>query len=263
MSNLIRALRLDLKRAFVSATFFATVLLIVMLNYISIINEYFYDPDAGTVYFFEMFVIGGSFSQISMFIGTIPYGHSFCTDWKNQFIRSNVIRTTKNAYAWSKVITVALSAFGAVLVGYVVTVALFSLHTPIVGSEFAKYGYKAYNDTVFGPLMMINPLLFLFVRICMLGFSCMFWAVFALLVSSYFSNLFVVLSAPVITYYFIINSIGRYLPMYLRFSSLNYGIVDMGGPLISFIYVFLFFLFLSLLLGVLFCRKVRGRLANG
>ena len=263
MKNLLGALRIDLRRAFISPFFLATVFLIVLLNYISISQEYSYGPYSGIVYFYEMFVIGGSFSLVSMFLGIIPYGQSFCVDWKNQFIRSNVIRTTKNAYAWSKVISVALSAFGAVFIGYIVTLILFSLHMPMVGGDFAELGYEAYNDTVFGPLMMISPLLFLLVRICIFSFSCMFWAVFALLISSYYPNVFVVFSAPVITYYVVINSIGRYLPIYLRFNTLHQGIVDMGGPLLSFIYVILFFLSLSILSGVLFCRKVKRRLANG
>lgn len=263
MNGLKGALRIDLKRAFISPMFLSTVLLIVLLNYISISNEYSSVPDAGVVYFFEMFVIGGSFNLISMFFGIIPYGHSFCTDWKNQFIRPNIVRTAKDAYAWSKVISVALSAFGAVFIGYAVTLMLFSLHMPIVGSDYARYGYQIYNDTVMGSLMSIDPLLYLLARICMLGFSCMFWAVFALLISSYYTNIFVVFSAPIITYYLIINSLAKYLPMYLRFNSLNGGVVDIGGPLLTLIYIFLFYLTLSFLSGALFCRKVKRRLANG
>lgn len=263
MKGLFGALRIDLRRAFLSPMFIVTVFLVVLLSYISISHEYSVITNEGLIYYFEMFVIGGSFSLISMFLGVIPYGQSFCADWKNQFIRSNVIRTGKNAYSLSKVISVALSAFGAVFIGYVVTIILFSMHMPMVGREFSEYGYQMYNDGVYGPLMMIHPLLFLLVRICILGFSCMFWAVYTLLISSYVTNAFVVYSAPVLTYYVVINSIGKYLPVYLRFNRLDYGFADIGGPLLNFIYVMFFYLLLSILSGMLFCRKVKRRLANG
>ncbi len=262
MRDFFGALRIDIRRSFLSPLFVVTVILIVLLNCLSVYEEYISNPAPSVVYLFEMFVMGGPLNLICMFFGLVPYGQSFCVDWKNQFIRSNVIRTTRDVYAWSKVTTVALSAFGAILIGYFGTILLFMTQMPLLGADYDLYGFEVYNSFVFGQLMTIHPLLFLLVRISVLGFSCVFWALFALLISSYSTNIFVVFASPVIAYYFVINA-GSSLPINFRINSLVSGAVNLGGPLWSYLYILLFFATGSTIFGALFCRQVKRRLANG
>lgn len=262
MKKLFSELKVDLKRAFFSYRFLLAIVLVVLLSYISIIQEYVSYPGGNIVYYFEIFVLGGSFTLITLIIAVIPYGPSFCVDQKSQFIRLVQIRTTVGAYTWAKVIAVALSTFVAIIVGYIITLFLFSLHLPLVGSDYLEYGYQIINDTVIGSLLEIHPLLYLSVRICIIGASCMFWATFALLISAYFPNAFVVYVSPIITYYVFINSIGKLLPSFLKLNLLFTGIANIGVPLVSFIYILGLFLVLSIISGMLFSKKVKRRLAN-
>jgi hypothetical protein len=263
MDALLGALRVDLRRAFASPLFVAVVALVVIVNYLSILQEYWVIADEGVIYYLEMFALTGAFSLIPLCLGVMPYGFSFCHDWKNQFIRPTAIRTTKPAYGWSKVVAVAMSGFASIFLGFVLTTITMVLYMPLVGANFAEYGYELYSPTAIGTLMTIHPLLFLVARVCMLSLACMFWAVFALAVSSYCANIFVVLAAPVLTYYAVNNTIGHWLPSYLRFDSITFGAFSMGGPVPSLIWVMLFYLVLSAACGLLFCRKVKRRLANG
>lgn len=263
MTSLREALRIDLKRAFRLPTFLGVVALILVMNYLAVAQEYSAIPGASVVYLFTMFIRGGVFALIATIYGALPYANGFCIDWKQQFIRANVVRTTRNAYAWSKVISVGLSAFAVVFAGYLLTILLFNLHMPLVGTEFAAEGYQTYDTTVFGSLLSTSPYLYVLATTCITSISCMFWAVFALLVSAYCANSFVALSAPIITYYLVSIVVGRGLPLWLDLGSLDSGVVDMGGPLPSLLYVAAFYLVLSLVAGLLFCRKVKWRLANG
>lgn len=235
--------------------FAAAVALLVALNYLGIEQEYAANPGGSVVYFMQMFVFTGPFAFLAIFLGLVPYGSSFCVDWKNQFIRCHVIRTSKSVYAWSKVIAVATSAFAAVFAGYVLTILLFWSHMPM--------GHESYDGTVLSKLIAADPLVYLLVRAAVFGAFCMFWAVFALLVSAYCANIFVTLSAPLIAYYFVVNGPGRWLPSYLQLHHLSGGTVSVGGPWLTASYCLLVFVVMSGLAGLLFCHKVKRRLANG
>jgi hypothetical protein len=263
MTALREALRIDLRRAFRPPVFLGVIALIVVMNYLGVAQEYYGNPSASVVYLFTMFIRLGAFAVIATVYGALPYANGFCVDWKQQFIRANVVRTTRNAYAWSKVIAVGLSAFVVVFAGYLLTILLFKLHMPLVGTDFAAGSYATYDPGVYGPLLSISPGLYMLVTTCVTSLSCMFWAVYALLVSAYCVNRFVALSAPIITYYLVGFVAGRGLPPYLSLNSLDSGGVDLGGPLPSLLYVAAFFLVLSVLAGLLFCQKVKWRLANG
>jgi hypothetical protein len=263
MSALLGALRVDMRRAFISPLFVVAVALVVVVNYLSIFQEYLVLADEGVVYYLEMFALTGAFSLVPLCLGVMPYGLSFCHDWKNQFIRPCAIRATKHAYGWSKVVAVAMSGFACIFLGFAVTTITMIFYMPLAGPDFAEKGYALYSPTAVGSLMMIHPLLFLLVRVCMFSLACMFWAVFALAVSSYCANVFVVLAAPVLTFNAVNGTIGRWLPTYLRFDSITFGSFSMGGPVPSLIWVWLFYTVLSAACGLLFCRRVKRRLANG
>jgi hypothetical protein len=256
MDALVGALRVDLRRAFRAPLFLVAVLLVIIVNYLSILQEYWATMgDSGLIYYIEMWALTGALSLVLFCLGVVPYGFSFCHDWKNQFIRPAAIRTTKTAYAWSKVIAVATSGFACIFLGFVVTTVTMLFYTPLASPDCS-------SPPAVGSLMVIHPLLFLLARVCMIAWACMFWAVFALLVSSYCANIFVVLAAPVITYT-VVGAVDRWLPDYLRFGNIDSGNFAVGGPLLSVLYVMLFYSVLSAVCGLLFCRKVTRRLANG
>jgi hypothetical protein len=263
MAALLGALRADLRRAFLSPLFVMAIALVVIVNYLSIFQEYWLLRDEGVVYYLEMFALFGRSSLVPLCLVVMPYGLSFCQDWKNQFIRSAAIRSTKSAYGWSKVMAVAVSGYACVFLGFLVTTITMVSYMPLVGPNFAESGYSIYSPTAIGSLMMVHPLLFLLARFCMFSLACMFWAVFALAVSSYCANIFVVLASPVLTWYAVKITVGRWLPSFLSFDNVTSGFFSMGGPVPSLIWVLIFYSVLSAACGLLFVRRVRRRLANG
>jgi hypothetical protein len=263
MVALLGALRADLRRAFLSPLFVMAIASVVIVNYLSIFQEYWFVRGEGLVYYLEMFALIGRFSLVPLCLVVLPYGLSFCQDWKNQFIRSAAVRSTKPAYGWSKVMAVAMSGFACVFLGFVVTAVTMVFYMPLVGPNFAESGYGIYSPTAIGSLMMVHPLLFLLARFCMFSLACMFWAVFALAVSSYCANIFVVLASPVLTWYAVRITIGRWLPSILSFDNVTSGLFSMGGPVLSLIWVLFFYAALSAACGLVFVRRVRRRLANG
>lgn len=259
MKNLGGALRIDLRRAFGSFAFYIAIALLIILNYISISAEAMV-INGSVMYFMLLFAFDGSFCIIATFIGVIPFGQSFCADWKNQFIRPSLIRCSPLSYAWSKVISVALTAFLSIFIGYLLTAVLFSLRLPMFDAEFYHAGYELYDSGALGKLMEISPWLYLGARIALYGAACAFWAVFTLFVSSFVTNVFATFAAPVIGYYFVVN---LPLPIYLRFNVLSGGRLVAGGTVTSFLYALFFFFTLTVIFGWLFCFRVRRRLANG
>ena len=107
-------------------------MLFVVVSYASISDEISFNR-GDVLYYMELFIMQGSFTMIILFIGVIPYGLSFCIDWENRFIRTNIIRVSCRSYAWAKVIVVATSSAAVILLGHLLTTCLLSLHMPLLG----------------------------------------------------------------------------------------------------------------------------------
>lgn len=261
MKNIIGALRIDYRRS-LSFLFILGIILFVAISYASISDELSFN-NGDVLYYMELFIMQGPFTMIILFIGVTPYGLSFCVDWKNRFIRTNIIRESCCSYAWAKVIVVATSSAAVILLGHMLTTYLLSLHMPLLGEEFFRLGYEVYTQTVFGSIINVSALLYLLVRSIISALHCSFWAVFALFVSAFTTDPFITLASPVIGYYFIINlTYALNFPAHLRLNSVAACNFDIGGILISFLYAVLFFLVLIIIFGYLFYVQVKRRVEN-
>ena len=192
-------------------------------------------------------------------LGIVPFGDSFCIDWKNRFIRYSVIRTSVSAYSVSRVLVVALSSLSAIFLGYLLTLLLFSLHMPLV----SPYDVENWSwpITLFGFTEQVNPLMFLIARAFVVSLACAFWAVFALFISTVVANVFVVYVAPLVANYFLAAI--PPLPDIVNIRELIRWTFIFPDAGLSLLYVTVSFLLLIAAFGYLFCRNVRRRLANG
>ena len=262
MKNIIGALRIDYRRS-LSFLFAFGIMLFVVVSYASISDEISFNR-GDVLYYMELFIMQGPFTMIILFIGVIPYGLSFCIDWENRFIRTNIIRVSCRSYAWAKVIVVATSSAAVILLGHLLTTCLLSLHMPLLGDEYYRAGYEVYTQTVFGSIIDVNALLYLLIRSVVSALHCSFWAVFALCISAFTADPFITLASPVIGSYFIINlTYALNFPAHLKLNSIAACNFDIGGIGISFLYAILFFLVLIILLGCLFYTQVKRRVENG
>lgn len=213
------------------------------------------------MYLFSTFCLSGDYLVVILFLGTIPYGKSFITDWNTQFLRFHLVRSSTDGYTWSKVITVFTSSFLSVFLGFALTIALFSMHLPFADEQFYANGLSSFAAYAF----LANQSIFLFLaaQIFALSIGVAVWSVCALLISAYITNAFVALSAPVILYYVVINSIGRLLPIELKMDRFMLGKYSIGNPLSTLMYTAMYCLLLAFIMGLAFNKKVRRRIDHG
>jgi len=262
MQNLANALRMDLRRAFFSPRFFIAIAALLFLNFFSIWQELSLGSTmADVLYYFDNFMLGGSFVLVAILLSIFPFSNSFCSDWNNKYILVSVIRSSSRAYAWSKIIVSSLSSFCVIFIGYSLSVLALASKMALVNPLNGNYEY--YFTSTFGELFAASPFLFIIVKIFIYGIFCSFWSVFALWISTRISNIFVTLAFPIITYYAIINIMYNFqFPNFLRLNVLFKGDVNLGNPLYSFLYTVLVFLVCIVIFGILFAKNIKRRLAG-
>ena len=261
MNSFIGSLRIYLRRAFLSFPFWITIALVVILNYCASAIEMKLSSHYTVMYLLSTFCFSGDYIIVVLFLGGLPYAKAFVTDWNTQFLRLQLIRTSPDGYAWSKVVTVFLSSFISIFLGFFLTIACFSLHMPFVDENFWLGGMD--SVPVYGLLIDNSWFLFFAVQISVLALGVAVWSVCSLLVSAYATNSFVALTSPVIGYYLVINSIGRFLPVYLKMDRFMLGKIALGNIPSTFLYTLFYFLLLIALLGFGFVRKVKRRVDRG
>lgn len=256
----LRCVRTDLKRAFTSPGFFLAVLLLVAVNYASVADEYTHVPGASLVYLYSTFVLRGPFAIAFMFFAVLPYGTSFCNDWKSQYIKSCVVRSSLSTYAWSRVTVVFLSGFLAVFAGNLLTAALLSLHTPMLGSEIEQMGYNVFDDTILGDIALTNVGGYLVLKTVFPALSCAGWAVLGLCVSAWVPSALMTLAVPSLAFYLVQSFLP--LPTDLAPHRFLYGIFLEGTPVEGLATAVLLTAGIVAVLGAVFCRKVRRKMAG-
>lgn len=260
-SNFLSVLKVDGKRAFFSPWFFSTIGVVCVLYLLSVSNELKIMMGGGNVVYFFMSVNNfNSLMDIMLVISVLPFAMSFCHDWKNRYIRSIQARTTNRAYCWSKLITTFFSSFVAIYAGLLLFILVLSFGHPIDGGV----------DTVDKSILFSNfiaegkPMLFLLslctIRACAAGM----WAVVSLACTAFVPNVFIALTAPLILHklYIVLQSILS-LPQQIYIDYLTEGFISVGDWGQSLLFACGFFVVCSVLLGILFQRRVRKAVANG
>lgn len=204
------------------------------------------------------------FSMLSMIFATLPYATSFCTDWNNQFIRSTVIRTNIKSYGISKVFASALAGGSAVALGEILFILLLRLYLPLVNRESPMFE-NAVSDSAYGSLLSEgNFTAYFAAKILINFFAAAFFAVLALGISTYLTNIFVTFASPILSYYFFIkltSIIG--LPDWFNLKHVLFGTFPIGKPIFSLLYSAFFVTLLCILMGILIVHQIQRRLEHG
>ncbi len=143
-SNGLRALRLDMKRAFLSWKFAISILLGFLVCYFALLFCGQYRRDA--VYeFIRLHDVGQVL--LAYVAGVIPYAFCFYEDFKFGNIRSVIGRVSLSIYTVSKITAAFLSSICAFVLGKLLFVLVYGINHPVilpdtlvtVGSEFHLY----------------------------------------------------------------------------------------------------------------------------
>ncbi len=252
---------MDARRAFFSWGFLISIVGILLTYLIGLNDQWGFMKDA--FYGFDIMHVKSP-RMLLLVLGALPYAMSFCSDWRNQYIRPSAIRTSPGKYAASKITACSLSAFCAVFIAELVLVLVLLTQHPLV--DAGKSSLQGYQMGPFADVIASGQyFLFVLIQICIEGFLCALFAVAALWVSVYIPNIFVVLASPVLMYYFLINFIGNVLrlPGLMQINYIYNGNCKVGGSLTSFLYPLGVTIALCALLGALFVKGVKRRLSDG
>lgn len=200
MRALGRALRVDLRRSVLSGAFLLTVAL--MLAWMCFNSaHYLFNPDRWSQVSAPKMLFNATCTSLGLApllfaIATVPYAWSFLQDRESGFENQAVERVGFWAYGFSKVLSVALSAFLAAAVA----IGLFAVALSFLGlpethrSAEGEGGYLAFAASG-------HAVGYYLARITVTGLSCSLASVFGLMMTAMIPNVFVGLLAPLVGYY--------------------------------------------------------------
>ena len=257
----------DLKRMLLSSRFYLTVLAVFALCILSVCGEL---KTAGSVYSLVSLRHGiGAFLMAMSVLAALPGSLFYREDLENNYIHGLRSRVGHGGYCWPLVLTAAVGAFFAVLLGYLLFYGVLRLGYPMIAeADLAEMAYM--NDATPYETWFFSGrgfLYFLGVFVTEAA-AYSFMAVFALMMSVWVGNLFVLLSLPVLLYYGSISLCGDLnLPSAFRW----YNVLKNGGflraanpaPALMLAGVLAYFSGLILIEGMIFSCAVRRRYRHG
>lgn len=152
------------------------------------------------------------FFLILPILASIPYADTFYLDKKSGYIKNVFIRTQKMNYYTAKYIATFLSGGIAVCIPLLINLGLTAVFMPSIIPQ-AGIGLFFSAKSMWTAIFFTNPYLYVFLY---LGIDFLFaglLATFALTISFYASNRFIVLVTPFIIYFFA-STITRLLNLY-------------------------------------------------
>lgn len=257
----MKTILFELKNALWSKTFLFTVTGMVFLSLCSLINEMKAIPDS-SVYYLYMVYFYYPMWMIALVLAPIPGAIAFCIEWNTHVYRIKIIRCGKRKYILSKIIITLVTAFLTVTLSQILMLALLASGRPV----FLDGDGNALREGIYHSYLNMNGIWIYFMsKVFFQSIGVSFFAVFALWISVKITDIFVVVTAPIIGYYIIDNiSIWIGLPNYLSIPRLIKGNIEIvKGIGYTWLYVGSIFGGLALLFSYLFFKNCRRRIENG
>ncbi len=241
----------DLKRAFLSKWYFASVIAAATTCYVS--SREYIDNGVNSVYTVELMLNLGLFKKVIVFFSAIPFVTAFCRDYNSGYFKSLIVRSSERSYAWSNVSVCALSGFSSVFLGCLVYFLILSLFCPARPYEtVGVYSALAWNYPVIYVLLLLG----------IFSLYAVMWTTVGLMLTSVLPDPYIALGSPLIFGY-ILEEITYGLPTCLNLYKLSHGIaVFKQSPLMNFFYTVCVFTVVIALSGCVFSHFVKRRSRN-
>jgi len=256
--NLIKNLKIDLYRAFSGKLFLIGLLCTQGVFYLNIP----WDNIGQSVIYIVNLLLFGSFVQLLLVCGAIPYATAYLSDCENGYIKSLVIRSDLRSYLRSKVIITAISGFLTVFLGKLIFAMTMLSFFPVISPSRTEIS----QDFVLDVLAVTHPYAYLFVNAATYALGTAAFAVLALLISSLTHNIFVTIMSPMVMY-FLFTSITQILHLPADFSIIflieGYVFSYADSAVFTFFHVFIFWAVLLVFFGHLFIRHAEKRFLSG
>lgn len=263
MNRYLNILFSDLKRAVLSYQFVFAVIGIVLIKFPGIWTDLKHYQGADVLYFYNYALSEGIFC-VYYLLCAFPCSTIFLQDWNNRFFRTEIIRCGKNAYIVSKIITCIIVSISVVFIAELLFVGILLNFCPLIDVNAACQSYNNLSETVtFGSYLKQSFWLYFFSMTSLEALSGAFFAIFAMCISTKITNIFVVLSAPLLCQYYLSMFLGILsLPPWLDISCVSTGQYVFGDTNSSFIYGITFFAITITLISIVFAVNIKRKIHN-
>lgn len=269
-SGFIRALRVDLHRAVLSRRFLLTVVLILAWLVVnSATNIFVYDflYFYGIPYSFNQAMVGNDgLGMIVLAMATVPYSTSYLTDRASGFDHHAIKRVGFPTYVASRVVSVGVSAFLAMVAAAGIFLSCLCLSG---AQQSIARDAEHLNGVYYELVLTVGPWCYYLVRFTISGLTAALASVFALYATTLVPNIYVALLSPLIGYYtwesvisLIFNLSGgraSFLSLFTMYNNITHQIST--DNLFSFLWTTVYLLTLTVLCGrgfVIRTRKEQG-----
>ena len=261
---MLRILKLELKKAFLSYKFWITLAVVPIIMYLNLLDEM--NISSGTdicsvLYLWVYRHMLGGISILLLFVCALPAALQFNVERNSGAIKDYIIYEGKMKYLFAKVFTTWFVTFIAFLLGYVIVFLFLVMRFPLYPSETDLVNQLLY-DFPYKTMLNESPMIF-FIVIPEVGLYA-FMSVISLLVSLHSSNTYVILVSPVIFYYiwnYLCGSLQ--LPNWLCWTlKRDYGFTFPDTFPSYIAYNLFYFLIASMVVGIAFLRRGRQEVEN-
>ncbi len=272
IGRFFRLLLSDFSRAFLSKNFLMASLLVVFFYILgtldSIIECVKYGSEI-TVFDMHSMATFSTFSLLNYVLCAIPYANSFSNDYKTNYFRPIIMRSGKRSYAVSKVLATAISGAFCLIVGELVYMLICSFFGGAVSvneiSELNTGSTEAFSNIANANVLLSGNYIGYFVLLAIhRGLIGSFLSLIALGVSLKIQNVFVIISSPLLVYYFIENLLMNFLKLPQTFNIANIfdGRISVVDSRYMFLYSLLFALVTCILIGIFVVRGIERKVTD-
>lgn len=148
-------LRTDLKRIFTSWIFYLSVFIVIIGGVVQCLLIYPDPTDHSSTYgalncFLAAFCLSGYGPVVAPVLAVLPFATAYIDDIQTGYVKSIIARTTRRSYVMGRVVSTGISGGMALLLGYLLTLALFaaidplpSARTMILGGAFVNIYHRS------------------------------------------------------------------------------------------------------------------------
>lgn len=213
MDGIVKYIKVDLYRCFLSKRFVIAVLIILGVLLFGV-QEAEKDSSNADVYFYFLFTMDMA-PHLLIFSGAaFAYAGSFCEDREYRYIRNEVMRGNKKSFVAARVVTVFLSAQIAVTLGAAIFACILRFFHPWALPNTTNMYETAVEAGIFHGLSKggYHFLYFVFWGLCYGAFAGIL-SVVSTWISLYISNTVLMLISPVVICYFSDHLYSKFFPV--------------------------------------------------
>ena len=242
-----------IKRVITSLLFWLAVTGVSVITYFGMTEEKPFTVISG----FDIMLDLSTYRKLMMLFATLPFGMTYCREWKNKYASFIASRTTVKNHLKAYIIMQFATSFIVTFIGIWISILILWQKLPLHINDGNIY------TGCFDALVTQNkPILYLLFRSLHYSVSIAAWSMSGLAMSSVFTDSYLAVISPLVFSYGLefITIESSFLPD-LWHLSLSYTDFS-SNPILSSVYIIGVFLLISLMFSVVFYKIAKRRAEN-